>query len=148
MGLTNTSLTRAISNERKSNNYDDVRHDFMKRCFSLSMTVNQGIEKLGYQAILSVVTKIIQMVDKDVWSGVNTSNLTAEQTKRIVTSNMFLKDKYRADGVFEKLKSRLIAGGHLQDRDIYNNGASPTVSTGYIDSSSYSSKGESSSKKC
>jgi hypothetical protein len=132
VGLTNISLTRAISNERKSNNYDDVRHQFMKRSFGLNMTVNQGIEKLGYQAILSVVTEVSQMVDKDVWSGVNMSDLTAEQTKRIITSNMFLKDKYRADGIFEKLKSRLIAGGHLQDREIYNNGASPTVSTGAI----------------
>ena len=32
-----------------------------------------------------------------------------------------------ADGMFEKLKSRLVAGGHLQDRDVYNNGASPTA---------------------
>ena len=31
--------------------------------------------------------------------------------------------------MFEKLKSRLVAGGHLQDRDVYNNGASSTAST-------------------
>ena len=42
---------------------------------------------------------------------------------------MFLKDKYTAEGKFDKLKSRLVAGGHLQDRDIYDNGSSPTVST-------------------
>ena len=42
---------------------------------------------------------------------------------------MFSKKKYTADGMFEKLKSRLVAGGHLQDRDVYNNGASPTAST-------------------
>jgi hypothetical protein len=42
---------------------------------------------------------------------------------------MFLKDKYTADGKFDKLKSRLVAGGHLQDRNIYDNGSSPTVST-------------------
>ena len=42
---------------------------------------------------------------------------------------MFLKDKYTADGKFDKLKSRLAAGGHLQDRNIYDNGSSPTVST-------------------
>ena len=29
----------------------------------------------------------------------------------------------------EKLKARLVAGGHLQDRDIYNDGSSPTLST-------------------
>ena len=41
---------------------------------------------------------------------------------------MFLKDKYTADGKFDKLKSRLVAGGHLQDRNIYDNGSSLTVS--------------------
>ena len=45
---------------------------------------------------------------------------------------MFLKEKYTADGMFEKLKSRLVAVGHLQDRDVYNNGASPTASTSSV----------------
>ena len=42
---------------------------------------------------------------------------------------MFLKKKFLPDGAFDKLKARLVAGGHLQDREIYNNGSSPTLST-------------------
>ena len=42
---------------------------------------------------------------------------------------MFLKEKFTADGVFEKLKARLVAWGHLQHRDIYNDGSSLTLST-------------------
>ena len=42
---------------------------------------------------------------------------------------MFLKEKTNADGVFEKVKARLVAGGHLQDLEIYYNGSSPTAST-------------------
>jgi Reverse transcriptase (RNA-dependent DNA polymerase) len=42
---------------------------------------------------------------------------------------MFGKAKYAADGTFDKFKSRIVAGGHLQDREIYNNGSSPTPST-------------------
>ena len=42
---------------------------------------------------------------------------------------MILKEKFTADGVFEKLKARLVAWGHLQHRDIYNDGSSPTLST-------------------
>jgi Reverse transcriptase (RNA-dependent DNA polymerase) len=30
---------------------------------------------------------------------------------------------------FDKFKSRIVAGGHLQDRNKYDNGSSPTVST-------------------
>jgi hypothetical protein len=44
--------------------------------------------------------------------------LSPEEKKSIITGNMFLKEKFLADGTFEKLKSRIIADGRLQDRDI------------------------------
>jgi hypothetical protein len=33
---------------------------------------------------------------------------------------MFLKEKYLASGEFEKLKTRLVAGGDQQDKDMYD----------------------------
>ena len=48
---------------------------------------------------------------------------------KIITSSIFLNENSTTDGLFEILKSRLVAGGHLQDRDIYDNGSSPTLST-------------------
>ena len=44
---------------------------------------------------------------------------------------MFIKEKYKPDGLFDKLKARLVAGGDQQDRTIYsdNETSSPTVST-------------------
>ena len=42
------------------------------------------------------------------------------------------KEKTLADGSFDKLKSRIVAGGHMQDRYIYDNGSSPTVSTSSV----------------
>ena len=56
-------------------------------------------------------------------------DLTEDEYRRAITSRMFLKNKYRVDGTFEKIKARLVAGGHLQDRDIYSNGGSPTAAT-------------------
>jgi hypothetical protein len=38
-------------------------------------------------------------------------------------------NKYTADAIFDKFKSKIVAGGHLPDRDMYDNGLSPTVST-------------------
>ena len=58
--------------------------------------------------------------------------LTVDQQKRIISSKLFLKNKYYADGEFEKIKARLVAGGHLQDRNIYTNGGSPTASTSSV----------------
>ena len=93
------------------------------------MTVNEGINKLGVVAVDSIKSELKQMCDKNVWEGVTYESLTQQQKQKIISSSMFLKEKYTADGMFEKLKSRLVAGGHLQDRDVYNNGASPTAST-------------------
>jgi Reverse transcriptase (RNA-dependent DNA polymerase) len=106
------------------------RNAFMKRSFGFQMSVQQGLDKLGDKAMVSIVKEMTQMVvDKPVWEPVDVESWSRDKLKRIITSSMFLKEKYTADGVFEKLKSRLVAGGHLQDRAIYSNGESPTVST-------------------
>jgi hypothetical protein len=42
---------------------------------------------------------------------------------------MFLKDKYLASGAFERFKARLVAGGDMQDKSLYENLSSPTAST-------------------
>ena len=106
-----------------------IRSKFMKRQFGMKMTVRQGIKKLGYQAVLSVVKEVMQLLDMSAFEGQDINNMNEEQIKLIITSSTFLKDKYTAQGVFDKLKARLVAGGHLQDREIYDNGASPTVAT-------------------
>jgi hypothetical protein len=46
---------------------------------------------------------------------------------------MFLKETCSADGKFEKIKARLVAGGHQQDRQIFQDtSSSPTVSTSSV----------------
>jgi hypothetical protein len=95
----------------------------------MNMTVTEGVQKLGEIAVDSIKKELQQMCDKNVWEAVHLNSLSYNQRKSIITSSMFLKDKYTADGKFDKLKSRLVAGGHLQDRNIYDNGSSPTVST-------------------
>jgi hypothetical protein len=93
------------------------------------MTVREGINNLGNVAVHSVTKEMSQMCDMKVWEGVKLDILTHIQKRKIITSSIFLKDKYHADRKFDKLKSRLVAGGRLQDRNINNNGSSPTAST-------------------
>ena len=45
---------------------------------------------------------------------------------------MFLKEKFTADGLFEKIKVRLVAGDHLQDRQIYHEEIYDTVSASSV----------------
>ena len=49
------------------------------------------------------------------------------QRRAIISSKMFLKDKYLASGASDKFKARLVAGGHLQDKTLYENLSSPTT---------------------
>ena len=109
--------------------FNKDRNAFLKRKFAMNMTVQQGIDKLGHEALVSVAKELLQIHDKGVIDPQDFNKMTPEQVKLIITSKTFLKDKYTAQGLFDKLKARLVAGGHLQDRDIYDNGSSPTVST-------------------
>ena len=72
---------------------------------------------------------MMQISDLKVIQGVKIEGLSSEQISRIITSSMFLKEKFTAEGSFEKLKSSLVAGGHLQDRDMYDNRSSLISST-------------------
>ena len=49
----------------------------------------------------------MQLYDNGTFEGIEVDSLTPEDYARIITSSMFLKEKYRADGSFEKLKARL-----------------------------------------
>ena len=125
-------LDTFLSSDRLNYNSTKLRYDHMKRSFGLNMTVSQGIKKLGYEAIYSVVKEMIQMCDMNVMTGVKFEEFTKDQINRIIATSMFLKEKFTADGLFKKLIARLVAGGHLQDREIYNKGTSPTVSTSSV----------------
>jgi hypothetical protein len=105
------------------------QRDVLSRTYIFNMTIAESISKYGDTAIDSIDKEMRQMCEKHVWEGVMSNSLTPKQVKGIITSSMFGKAKYAADGKFDKFKSRIVALGHLQDRNIYDNGSSPTVST-------------------
>jgi hypothetical protein len=89
----------------------------------------KALKKMRGAAIRSIVKELANMCDKSVWKAVDIKLLTTKQLRKIIRSSMFIKEKYRADGSFEKLKARLVAGGHMQDRSDYGDVSSPVVST-------------------
>ena len=58
--------------------------------------------------------------------------LTSTEKHEIIRSQMFLKENYLSTGEFEKLKARLVAGGNQQDKDLYDDLSSPTISTSVV----------------
>ena len=97
--------------------------------YGLKLSISEGIAQHGFEAVMSTVKEVKQMLDEDVWEGVESNTLTAEEWKSVISSMLFLKEKYSPAGEFLKLKSRLVAGGHQQVRELYGDSSSPTVAT-------------------
>ena len=99
---------------------------------AMNITVKDAPKSRGEQAKRVIKKELKQMLDKRVWTPVHVSKLNATEKKSIIRSQMFLKEKYLPTGKFEKLKARLVAGGNQQDKDLYDDISSPTVSTSAV----------------
>ena len=98
-----------------------------------NMTIKEAISETGSTALEEIIREMKNIhVERRRFQPTMREDLSEDEYKRAITSRMFLKNKYRADGTFEKIKARLVAGGHLQDRDIYSNGGSPTAATSSV----------------
>ena len=101
------------------------------REYGLHLSIDAAVEKLGKAAIRSIVKEMYQLERKKVFKPIRLKHLSLADRRKIVGAKMFLKEKYKADGSFEKLKARLVAQQfkHL----VFNDGpASPTAATSSI----------------
>jgi hypothetical protein len=93
----------------------------------LRLTVKKALAKDHDATVASIIKEFRQLLDKGVWTVLRKGGLTYAQLKNSIRSSMFLKEKYDAAGVFEKLKARLVAGGNEQDKTLYDQLSCPTV---------------------
>ena len=98
----------------------------LKERIGLHITVRAALRSRGTAALDSIVKELQQMVDKRVWTYQLVGRLSREERRKIITCSMFLKEKFDPDGVFEKLKSRLVAHGNQQPKEGVK-ASSPTV---------------------
>lgn len=92
------------------------------------MTLNKSSKLFGEAAYDSAWLELKQLfVDKEVMQPLMQHELSYDQLRRIIRCSMFLKVKFDAQGICEKLKARLVAWGHTQDRSLYPDRSSPTV---------------------
>ena len=91
------------------------------------ISVNKALKTMTKPALVSMYNEVSQLLDKKVFFGRKPS---FKHKKKVIKSFMFLKEKHNAAGVFEKLKARLVAGGHMQDRTFIteDDSSSPTAS--------------------
>ena len=97
---------------------------------AFTLTVEKALRTYKEKAEVSITKEIQNMLDKKVFIGVKWDSMSVTQRAATIRSSLFLKEKYLSTGEFDKLKARLVAGGHMQDRSIYaaEETSSPTVS--------------------
>ena len=98
----------------------------------MNISVKEGLRTRGAEAEKAILKELSQMIEKKVWRSVLVSSLSGTDRSRIIRSQMFLKEKFLPTGEFEKLKARLVAGGDQQDKNLYEDLSSPTVSTSVV----------------
>mmetsp|Transcript_7432 Transcript_7432/g.10534 ORF Transcript_7432/g.10534 Transcript_7432/m.10534 type:complete len:204 (+) Transcript_7432:1860-2471(+) len=94
----------------------------------MRITVQAALKQFGSFADEAIMKELMQLHDKKVFIGKHFRSLSLKERRKIIRSSMFLKEKYDAMGVFEKMKARLVAGGDMQDKSLYEDVSSPTAS--------------------
>ena len=99
--------------------------------FVFNLTIREGLERHGRIAEESIRKELSGIMFKDSWDPIYPDAVASVKSK-IIPSRMFLREKFLANGIFDVLKSRLVAGGHRQDRSLYPDTSSPTPATSSI----------------
>jgi len=97
------------------------------REYGLHITIKAALSQYPEAADPSMREELTQLLTQGVWKLIHKSSLSPAEIRKIIPSSMFLKAKHKPDGAFDKLKSRLVAGGHRQDTSMYDDVSSPCV---------------------
>lgn len=98
-------------------------------CFASHMSSNQSKQIFGdQQTNNSIEDEINGLLQRNAFIPVSQENFQWK-SKKVIPMSIFLRDKLDTDGHLIKLKARLVAGGHKQDRRLYTTEqkSSPTV---------------------
>jgi hypothetical protein len=109
---------------------DDNEHveSCIKDLGSFNLSVKEAYKTLDKDAVdASILSELENMKRYDVWEYTKIEDLNSSARKSILPCKLFLKEKLDAGGNFVKLKSRLVAGGHRQRDESFDQTHSPTV---------------------
>jgi Reverse transcriptase (RNA-dependent DNA polymerase) len=96
---------------------------------SANVSVRDALRTRGNEAKTVIIKELKQIIDRKVWGPIKSHTLTRAEASKVIPSSMFLKMKTNPNGSFNKYKARLVAGGHRQDKGLYDDLSSPTVSS-------------------
>jgi len=90
--------------------------DEFRNLVAFRIGFSRGLKKYGVSAVEAAVKELKQMIKQGVWSKVRKKDLKKLDWSKIINCFMLLKEKFKPDGSFDKLKMRLAGGGDKQDR--------------------------------
>ena len=93
------------------------------------VSARKGLQQHGSAAYQAIAKEFAQLyAEKEALSPVHRRDLTADQAKGVIRSSLFLNPKHDATGAFQKIKARLVGNGKQQDKTLWPDRSSPTVS--------------------
>ena len=126
--LSNTGFVKCDEVDLNNVGPDDEEFDQESETI-LNMSVREATNKFGVVAENALIAEIQQMLDMDVMEPIQYA-----KGMKAIPSSVFMKEKYDPTGKFEKMKARMVAGGHRQDKGdyLYEETSSPTCSLSSI----------------
>jgi hypothetical protein len=132
-------VTARVMAIRKGTNFSDgnfetalLRHfqrtsKWKDKSYAMTISVKAAIRDYPESGLVTIQKELQQMISKQVFHAVHASGLSHAQLRAIIPCKLFVKEKYDPEGTFEKLKGRLVAGGHRQNKELYDDLSSPTA---------------------
>jgi hypothetical protein len=91
------------------------------------------VKKYGArQSMRAQYKEIKALYENGTFEGIMPKDLTGSQKRKIIRSFIILKEKFNAEGGYEKLKARLVANGAQMDPSTHTDLSSPTVSLTFL----------------
>ena len=129
-----TRHSRHLFASSLTESYKPVIEDIVNFYMDVSnMSIEEAKRSLNEDMVKDAIKLEFQnMIKYATWKEIYFSKLSAEETKNIIPSKIFLKLKFQANGLVDKLKARLVGGGHRQKEGTYGRTAAPTVSSTHV----------------
>jgi hypothetical protein len=127
--LHSLTMTIHVGDEERIVHELHNRRGWRDQQFALQMSVKVAMRDRGAEATEAIKKEIKQLLQYKVFTGIKS---LGRRSRKPLRCKMFLRDKYFSGGAFEKFKARLVAGGHMQDKSLYDDLSSPTAATSSV----------------
>lgn len=127
-GISNVGIPVATSTSfNHCVNMDKIKARIIACRISMRQALKDPDPQRATAARSALIEELTQLVESGTFDPKLYNSLNQEQRRRVIPSHMFFKDKFFADGRFQKLKARLVAGGNFVDTSLIGDISSWTV---------------------